>query len=233
MLDLGERINWTIELENYLKDVGERCYGYSILHKDCQAHFSKKAVWIDIPSIILSTMVGTLSIGSGEIFNQDMNANLIIGGISIGVGIIQTINSYFGWNKRAENHRISNLQFGKLYRFIQIELSLPREQRIRVNDLMKIVRENYERLMEISPLVPASILMDFKNKYKSYESVSKPSECNGLEEIIIYSEDSNSVIINPNYKIKKESIDNIIQEQRRLSDENVLETGENSENQVI
>ena len=229
MIDLGEGLEWTNELEQYLKDIGEKAMGYSILHKDCEAFFSKKAVMIDIPSIVLSTLAGTLSIGSAEIFaNIPANANLIIGGISICVGVIQTINSYFGSTKRAENHRISNLQFGKLFRFIQIELSLPRSQRIRVNDLMKIIREQYERLMEMSPLIPTHILDDFKQRYSKYESVSKPSECNGLEEIVIYSEDSNSVILNPNYEIKNydiknKNIDSIIQEQRRLSEEDIIE----------
>ena len=189
MLDLGEKIQWTDEVEEFLKDLGEKSYGYSILHKKAEDVFNRKAVSIDIPSIILSTVAGTLSIGSSSMFSAgyEQYSQYFIGFLSISVGIIQTINSYFDWKKRSENHRLSHLQYGKLYRFISIELSLPREQRIRCNDLMKIIRENYERLQEISPLIPQSIIEEFKKTFKNYD-VSKPSETNGLEPITIYRE---------------------------------------------
>jgi AraC-like DNA-binding protein len=101
---------------------------------------------------------------------------------------MNTVGTYFAFSKRAEAHRISAIQYSKLYRFLQIELSLPQQERMTPADLLKVSRDNYERLQEISPLIPYNILEHFKEKFKQYK-VSKPSEANGLEEIIIYRED--------------------------------------------
>ena len=104
-----------------------------------------------------------------------------------------TIQSYFNFNRKAENHRISYLQYSKLYRFIKIQMGLPRNQRIVPKDLLKIVMENFERLNEISGLIPKKITEKFKKKYKK-EKLSRPEVVNGLDEIEIYRPMSDEII---------------------------------------
>lgn len=64
-------------------------------------------------------------------------------------------------------------------------MGLPREQRIIPKDLLKVVMENFERLNEISGLIPKKITVRFKSKYKR-DTVQRPEIVNGLEEIVIY-----------------------------------------------
>ena len=162
-------IRYTKALEGYLKDLGEKSYCYSYLHKKAEALYSKKATKIDLPVIILSTLSGTLSIGNSAIFGvYEKEANMGIGVLSIFVSILNTIGTYFCFSKRAENHRLNHIQYGKLHRFLEIELKLCRKERMNPNDLLKVVREQYERLDEISPLIPQKILNRFQNKYLWY-----------------------------------------------------------------
>lgn len=188
-LEIGNNISWSSQIEYYLKEVAEKSHSYSYLHKKAEAKYDYSRTFIDIPSITFSTIAGTLSIGNESLFGEK-NApysSIGIGILSLVVGVLGTIGSYFSWGKRAENHRLAHLQYGKLYRFIQIELSLPREQRIRCSDLMKIVRETYERLQELSPLIPIKLIEDFKTRFADYKDrVSFPTETNGLEEVEIY-----------------------------------------------
>ena len=53
--------------------------------------------------------------------------------------------------------------------------------------------ENFERLNEISRLIPAKITGKFKKKYRR-DTISRPEIVNGLEEIIIY-RPSNDVVL--------------------------------------
>lgn len=206
-----KKIEWSENLEKYFKEMGERSYCYSYLHKKCENHFSYTTTFLDLPVIILSTIAGTLSIGGTSFWGKENehNGSLAVGLMSLSVGVMNTINTYFGFSKRAENHRLSHIQYGKLFRFISIELSLPRNERIMPFDLLKMCRDTYERLQEISPLIPQKILDDFKSRFKGY-TVSKPAEANGLEEIVIYGgEKSISYIpvkINEN---QEESIDDM------------------------
>ena len=187
-MELSKEIQWQSHIEEYLKDMAEKSYCYAYLHKRAEAKYSALNTKIDIPVIVLSTIAGTLSIGGEGIFGKDnVMASQIIGSISLMVGVLNTISSYFSWNQRTENHRISSIQYSKLFRFLEIELSLPRNERMSAGDLLKVSRESYERLQEVSNLIPDSIIKSFKKKFKSYD-VAKPSEANGLEAIHIYKE---------------------------------------------
>jgi hypothetical protein len=165
--------------------VGERCYCWAYLHKKSEACFARKTTLTDLPVIALSTISGTLSIGSTNIFNDEKRATQYIGTLSLFISVLSTVGTYFSYAKRTESHRIAHLQYSKLFRFLNVELSLPRNERMLPSDLLKITRDTYERLSEMSPLVPQKFLTHFKKKFKKYQ-VAKPSECNGLESISIY-----------------------------------------------
>jgi hypothetical protein len=99
---------------------------------------------------------------------------------------MNTMGTYFGWAKRAEGHRISAINYAKLYRFIAVELSLPREERMNPNDFLKVVKDTYDRLAEISPMIPPSIIHKFQRRFKKVNDIAKPEEANGLHKIQVY-----------------------------------------------
>jgi hypothetical protein len=198
-MDITKHINWSDNLEKYFKDMGERSYAYSYLHKRGEQQVAYYRNFIDLPVIILSTIAGTLSIGGTSVWGKENESNgtLGVGVVSILVGVMNTVGSYFGFSKRAEAHRLTSIQYGKLYRFLSIELSLPRKERMNPADLLKVARDTYERLAEVAPLIPYKILEDFKIKFKNYD-VAKPSEANGLEEIEVYSSSDEVVLTDEN-----------------------------------
>jgi hypothetical protein len=57
------------------------------------------------------------------------------------------------------------------------------------NDLLKYVKTEYDRLSEISPLVPPNIIEDFKLRFSDakYDAISRPEDTNGLHAIHIFS----------------------------------------------
>jgi hypothetical protein len=67
-------------------------------------------------------------------------------------------------------------------------MSLPREERMKPSDFLKYVKDQYDRLQEISPLIPQSIIREFQSKFSKYTDISKPEEANGLEKIEVYHE---------------------------------------------
>ena len=56
-----------------------------------------------------------------------------------------------------------------------------------------MTKETYDRLQEISPMIPPEVLNDFQNKFKSEKDISKPEEANGLHKITIYQERERSL----------------------------------------
>jgi len=176
---------WNNAIEALIKGIGEKSLSLSWLHSRSEKRYSYLNNYLAIPSIILSTLAGVGSAG----FGSDKNVNFIMGGVSILVSVLTTLNSYFMFSKRAENHRITSVQYSKLYLLISIELSLPRDKRMSVKTFMKIVSENIQRLNEIQPQVPDSVIKLYNEKFKDEpDTISKPEITNGLVEILVFNE---------------------------------------------
>lgn len=184
--DSAVAIHWTVRLEEYFASTGEKAHCLSWVHKQSEALYSSRRNWIDLPVIVGSGVIAFLNAGSSSMFDEPRLSSIALGIGSLCVGILNTLGSYFGWAKRAEGHRISAIHYSKLYRFITVELSLPREERMNPHDFLKYVKDQYDRLQEISPMVPPKVVHEFQKKFKNETEISKPEEANGLEKITIY-----------------------------------------------
>lgn len=185
MSEIGE-VSWNPQLEDYLRDTGEKSHCLSWCHKRSEEIYSYRRTFIDLPVIVGSGIIAFLNAGSSSMFQDPMISSVALGIGSFIVGALNTIGAYYGWSKRAEGHRISSIQYSRLYRFLRIEMGLPREERMTPKDLLKYVRDSYDRLQEISPLLPPEVVKEFHRKFDGYKTIAKPEEVNGLEAIAIY-----------------------------------------------
>lgn len=185
---LEKDITWGVRLEEYFASTGEKANCLSWCHKRAEERYSASSIWIDLPVIILGVLNGATSIGSKSLFGDSDYASIGIGAVALITSILNTIGSYFSWSRRAEAHKIASLQYAKLYRFLSIEMSLPRHERMSPRDLLKYVKEQYDRLNEISPLLPPGVIAYFKEYFKDANDISKPDELNGLEAITVFDE---------------------------------------------
>jgi len=185
---INENITWNDNLETYFASTGEKAHCFCWMHKKAEELYSSRRNWIDLPTIVGSAVIGFLNAGSSSMFEDPKISSVALGVGSLVVGMLQTINTYFNWSRRAEGHRISAIQYSRLYRFLCIELALPRDQRMQPNELLKYTKDQYDRLQEISPLIPPSVMTQFQKKFDGEKEISKPEESNGLEKISVYVE---------------------------------------------
>jgi len=184
--DIGQNVTWTVVLEDYFAQTGEKANGLAIMHKRAESIFTRRKTYIDLPVIVGSGAVAFLNAGSSSLFSDHQLAATALGVGSLVIGVLNTIGTYFGWAKRAEGHRMSGIHYAKLYRFINVELRLPREQRMQPGDFLKYVKDQYDRLAELSPLIPGSVTSAFAHQMEKYKDISKPEETNGLNKINIF-----------------------------------------------
>jgi hypothetical protein len=181
-------IEWSSQLEKVVADEGEKCLSYGWLHDKAAKKYNKLDTIINIPVIVLSTITGSASIGSQSLFNGSSIAPVIIGLVSLFVGVLNTLGSYFVWAKRSENHRLSSISYNKHHNFIRIELSLPRMQRLRPEEMLKMIKEGLDRLNETAPEIPNDVIKEYKTLFGALTDISKPTICNGLHHIEVYSQ---------------------------------------------
>lgn len=191
--ELSAEVSWNHRLEEYFASTGEKAHCLSILHKQAEAVYNQRKNFIDIPVIVGSGVIAFLNAGSSAMFEGEARISSIALGIgSLFVGVLNTIGSYFQWSKRAEGHRIAAIQYSKLFRFLNVEMSLPRQERMTPKELLKWTKDQYDRLQEISPIIPKELIAQFKKEFDKpqYANISRPEEANGLEQIIIYGTES-------------------------------------------
>lgn len=184
--EIGNNVTWTVTLEDYFAQTGEKANGLAIMHKRAESIFAHRKTYIDLPVIVGSGAVAFLNAGSSSLFSDHQLAATALGVGSLVIGVLNTIGTYFGWAKRAEGHRMSAIHYAKLYRFINVEMRLPRDQRMQPGDFLKYVKDQYDRLAELSPLIPTSVTKGFVSQMEKYKDISKPEETNGLNKISIF-----------------------------------------------
>jgi hypothetical protein len=195
-----KEITWTSQLEEHFASTGEKAHCLGWCHKKAEEKYSQLRTFIDLPVIALSSICGFLQVGSETMFSDARGSAIGLGCLSLFTALLASTQTYFKWAARAESHRIAAIQWSRLYRFLHIEMSLPRDERKPPHDLLKDTKDTYDRLQEISPLIPPDIIDLFKKNFEKEKDISKPEEANGLEKITVYTE-------NPMRKIESFVVD--------------------------
>ena len=183
-----KEISWTEAIESHFSSLGEKSNCLAWCHKKAEEKYSRLRTFIDLPVIALSSICGFLQVGADQMFGDPHSSAIGLGCLSLFTALLASTQTYFKFAARSENHRLVAIQYSKLYRFIMIEMNLPRDERKSPHDLLKDTKDTYDRLQEIAPLIPPDIIETFKKNFEKYKDISKPEEANGLEKIIVYNE---------------------------------------------
>jgi len=179
-------VSWNASLETMIAQEGEKCSGLAWLYTEAERYYNNRNNYIALPVIVLSTVTGFISGSSQILFTSSTAASIGVGGVSLFTGILSTIGSYFSWAKKAEACRITSLQYSKLLKFIAIEMTLQKEERIRAKDMLKMIRETVERLLETSPAIPPHIISEYKVKFHTNKDITHPEMTTGVIKLNIY-----------------------------------------------
>ena len=185
-----KRDYWKEEEEQMLKQWADKAQCYQWMHNRSREIYQSKNAWYTIPVIIISTIAGTAN------FAQDRFADNIkeyvvisIGTLSIIAGIITTIYQFLKISEINEGHRTALLSWGKFHRNIDSELRRHPLDRSGASEMIKFSKEEYNRLVEISPYIPKKVLGEFNNKFKKNDSLTKPEIGNVINSMDIYEMD--------------------------------------------
>lgn len=169
------------QLEKLLKEQAEIAESLSILHRNAHRKYNRLTNLINIPVIIGSSVVGFTT---GLDLSTIDNINVILGIISVFIGVIKSLDSYFQLGRTSETHRMVSLAYSQINKKIAIELALSRNDRISPKDMLAIVKSDVKNLEDISPLLPSDILKSYSKEFGSkYLDVKKPNITNGLSPV--------------------------------------------------
>jgi hypothetical protein len=168
------KITYSNDFEVLLKDEAEKAEAMSILHIKSYQRFNRFSIMINIPVIVLSSVIGFLA--PLQMFE---NQAILLGSLSIFIAMLKTVDNFFDFTKRCETHRMTSLNYGRISKMVQIQLSLERDCRIKAQDLFEMITNDLQNIREAEPIIPDPIIRTFNQKYGK-ETTAKPAITNGL-----------------------------------------------------
>lgn len=177
-------VEWSPEHETILVEWADKAMCYRWLHSKANVMFSRLNAWYTIPVIIISTLTGTANFAQERVpFEYQSFFVMMVGGFNILAGIITTIQQFLKITQLNESHRVSSISWNKFYQNVKIELAKHPSERMDVRQMLKICKEEFDRLIETSPNIPEKIIEQFKtsfNKDEGFDKIIKPEVCDIL-----------------------------------------------------
>ena len=194
----SHHIEWAEDHVNILVEWADKALCYRWLHSKSHSEYSTSNARYTIPVIIMSTLAGTANFAQDK-FPESIKQYAVmgIGAINLFSGILTTIQQYLKISELNEAHRVASIAWDKFYRNTKVELAKSPEERISVVQMIKHAKEEYDRLIETSPIISEDVIKQFTatfskqdselfgeedmKRQKAFYDLKKPEICNELE----------------------------------------------------
>ena len=197
-------IEWTHQHEKILIDWADKASCYKWLHEKTTREYQRKNRWFTIPVIIMSTLTGTANFAQNNIPAEYLTAATMgIGAVNLFAGILTTVQQFLKISELNESHRVSSISWGKFQRNIKVELAKSPPERTPVTQLIKVCKEEFDRLIETSQDIPNHVVALFKKTFSGgeiqydsngnkrpltdkqllFSELTKPEICDSLESV--------------------------------------------------
>jgi hypothetical protein len=183
---------------NLLVEWADKAMCYSWLHNHSYHEYSFKDKCYTLPIIGLTTIAGTSTFAQASSMNISNTGSYIsmgFGSLTILSGLLTAIKKFLKISEYAESHRISKMNWEKLYREIKIELTrldnTPNTQKSNSNtsnldnldSIINKFKNQYNHLMETSPTISKKSIEKFTKEFQQpqYSNILKPEICGNME----------------------------------------------------
>jgi len=191
---------WCEKQEKLLVRWAEKAAGYRWLHNHARLYYKKQHDYLSYPSIVIASITGVggfavLNPSGNDDVDSDTKTKIMIvqyvfAFLNVLGGILTSISKFSQSSQLAEANSAMCVQYSKFYRNIDMELSLDVLHREDVVEFVQKARQEYDRLLDDAPDIPAISIQAFNMEFPDKEN--KPDVCNGLS--IIMSDDAASTI---------------------------------------
>jgi hypothetical protein len=174
--DKLKNIEWNQDDDVILKEWVDKSACFKWLHEKSYKVYKKQYFKLMIPVIVISTLTGAANFALQRIPSQEYQgyASLVVGGFNIVAAIISTVAQFLKTGELKEGHNIAARSWDKFNRTIKLELQKNPNERPNKRDIFNSAMTEYDRLVELSPDIPTSVLNEFKSMYRNTIDLIKP-----------------------------------------------------------
>lgn len=188
---------WSPAQEDTVKSYSEKATIFKLLHYAAYDFYRFRYACFAVPIIIITTIGGMLAFLASTY--PEYNFILVTGILNVIAAMMGAISQFFKLAEMMEGHRVAQIQWGEFARELTLVLTQERLLRPNVTDFLERMRKDMNRLSEISPLIPTTIV-----NQKKVEWLDEFPENFALPDILGYVQEIN--IVRPTVETTDQSI---------------------------
>jgi len=145
---------WSKSVFERLRDWECRAAAAAEVHFDISEDLSRRNVYLGIPVVVLTAIVGTSLFASISGGGAAVGIRIAAGTISIIAGVLASIQTFLRFGARAEQHRVAAERWASIRREIEKARSLSADQVGNPKQLLDDIQVRMDEAAEKSPAMP-------------------------------------------------------------------------------
>ena len=163
-------MKWSAPLEQLLAKYCDEAQVRHSLHRKAYYSYKRLLSCFQIPIIVGSALSGSLQFLSKSFPDIESQIVTSTATLSIIVSIASAIMSYLKIGESMTKNEISLVEWQAFHNQLQHQLALPQKDRAEPNEYIEMVKQQYDRLFEISPVCSQVFITATKKKIKKIAS---------------------------------------------------------------
>ena len=151
------------------------------LHRKQYFHYKRLLTWFQLPIIILSAASASVQFLSKQFPEHESHIITGTATLSIVVSIISSVMTYLGIGENKSKNEAAEISWQAFYNTVSHQLSLKRIHREDPGKFLEEVKQQYDRLFELSPMIGKSFVRDVKKSVAKHcsDQFQIPNYLNG------------------------------------------------------
>ena len=145
---------WSKAVMQRLFDWECRCAAAEEVHFDVAEELSRRNLFLGIPVVVLSAIVGTSLFASVSGDGVAVWIRIAAGTVSLIAGVLASIQTFLRFGARAEQHRVAAERWAAVKREIEKVRALPAEQVGDANELLDDIKTRMDQAADKAPAMP-------------------------------------------------------------------------------
>ena len=177
-----DTITWSTSVETLLSRYCDEAAARESMHRMAFYQHRRWISWFQIPIICCSALSGSIQFFSKSFPAAEEHIITGTASLSILTSLLSAVMSYLKIGERMTKNEQALIGWQNFFNHIKHQLSLEREQREAPDEFMLWVKNTYERLFELSPIISQKFINKTKAKIRKYgdQNFLVPNYLNGL-----------------------------------------------------
>jgi hypothetical protein len=133
-----------------------RNHRVQLAHYESARRFERLHLWLGLPAIALSTLVGTTVFAT--LSNAaDVTVQIAVGLLSVAAAVLTGLQTFLKYSELSEKHRLAGAKFANLKHRIELLVALPPSTEAELKEALISIEETWSKLREESPTLPTRV----------------------------------------------------------------------------